>query len=1236
MRYQQYKNKMLKIRKVIGVFYHLRFVIAGVVTAIVAGSIALDVSKGSITETSKFEISYVYGEEIQFSGKAFMGEVTYQFRRKGAGDDAWSEETPKYAGSYEARARSQGNHGYKYSDITTFEIKPYETTFAIKDEKIDFGNEMPELTYTLLPGDHLDENYHVTYDSLVEKTTNANIDIDSLKIYNKDNEDITNSYAITAEPKEITYIPKKITVTFDTPSPYTFNGNPEGFRYDEYSVSGDVPIYNAHVEVTGGISKSDIGSKLNEHTVKVVDNEGNDYTANYEITVKENTITVNKAGPLVISSQTVTPKTYDNKPFDISAFGELTVEGLLTNIHEIRNVQFLNTGVVTCEEANNIDNTYTYDICDKATNEIINPLDYYESVTNNTGKINITKVPITVHAAGVSSVFTNEEVVGYHDGDPITYDGELVGEDFLKVETYSSYTNVGSYNNNYTCKVYRKEMIDEVLTDVDVSSNYDISYVPGNITISVTPLVIAFDGKIETYNGQQQYMYENSNSGYIKEGSLRAGWSLNAVLYKNPNATSPELVTMKDVLGEGEKYKADESNVYLEIRDDKGNLVTNQYRIDKTPGDDGGIYDVTFEFGESVVEKADLDITVTDFDPITFNNKTLSQNVDLSSRVSSTGLMTGDTLKVSYKDDTQKNIKDASDTPYNIGLNIEVINSSTQQSVAHNYKIDYNREPQYSEIAIGKKAITIQTPNVEKYYDGTNALPLSTLNFADGPNGEKITYTNKEYAAPSAEAGLYTYTSFDVSDIKISLNGQDVTSNYDITFLEIGEINIKKRPLEIAQVTNTKDYIFYDKQNHGVFDGSNEITYTQEQKDKGLLTSLGHTLSFTVPQYRFTPGSDLFGNGLTNNEKIDYYGVSILDSEMNSVKDNYDITFKDDYVKINIIKKCIEIISGSNQKVFDGNKMDLYPNCNDGVYYDITNFNTSQFQYSVSRYDESKGENVSTTLNSGHRIQVTKTLSSELDNSMNVGPHSNLFLCRVMDENNNDVSDYYDIFTTPGELRVYKLNINVYCDNRYGEYTGDNITYPTGDLNVTEGTRNSGAYLVFSYAYGVAFDKTAFYQNYSIKASFANPGYPDYYFARLYTFTVDFDIYTTGASPVVYDNTSNVSLNTHHTTYTYNVAPIALTIKQISQGTQAIRLISSGALAQGDVLYFGSDEYVASSARRPRVWTSEFTEENVHIYRGGLGGTEVTGCYDISLVQNGINIDLNKGVNYEKVSLPQL
>ena len=50
MRYQAYKNKMMKIRKVIDFFYRFRFVFIGAAVAIAATVTTLDVSKGSITE----------------------------------------------------------------------------------------------------------------------------------------------------------------------------------------------------------------------------------------------------------------------------------------------------------------------------------------------------------------------------------------------------------------------------------------------------------------------------------------------------------------------------------------------------------------------------------------------------------------------------------------------------------------------------------------------------------------------------------------------------------------------------------------------------------------------------------------------------------------------------------------------------------------------------------------------------------------------------------------------------------------------------------------------------------------------------------------------------------------------------------------------------------------------------------------------------------------------------------
>ena len=51
---------MLRVRKVIDFFYRFRFVFIGAAVVTAATITTLDLSKGSITESSEFEISYTY------------------------------------------------------------------------------------------------------------------------------------------------------------------------------------------------------------------------------------------------------------------------------------------------------------------------------------------------------------------------------------------------------------------------------------------------------------------------------------------------------------------------------------------------------------------------------------------------------------------------------------------------------------------------------------------------------------------------------------------------------------------------------------------------------------------------------------------------------------------------------------------------------------------------------------------------------------------------------------------------------------------------------------------------------------------------------------------------------------------------------------------------------------------------------------------------------------------------
>ena len=1266
MRYQQYKNKMLRIRKVIDFFYRFRFVFAGIIVAIVAGSITLDVSKGSITETTEFQMSYVYGEQITYSGSAFMGTVTYEFRKKGEDDSAWSEETPTKPGQYEARAKSRGNHGYKYSKESSFEIKPYETTFSIKDDSINYGNDQPELNYTLLPGDRFDkDSYKVNYADLTKVTTTASIDKDTLKIFNSNDEEVTDCYAITTEEKEITFIPEKLVFTFDDEEPFTYTGDEENkFTADVYHLTKGEIKYDQHEVLLDRKYGFNPDTFKNEHTFAIRDDEGNDYTDNYIIDCEENTIVVNKAAPLVITSSPLV-KTYNNERFAANQFTIASIEGLLDNVHEIlpEDIVFANTELKTCDEAKAVKykNSFTFKVRDRYTHEEIDPYDYYEDVIINEGEFRIEPIPVTIKSPNISTIFNNKDIKGYNvEEDEIQYVGDLLSGDFPKVESYPVVKEPGKYENHYTCGIYRKQIIDEIEQDVAVSSNYDIHYDYGEINVNITPITIKFTGRTVDYNGEDQYVYTNSNSGAIVSGSVPSGWTYSAKVFENLDTLKPFM--MKTVPGENEeKYKANESNVLFEIWDDEGKPMNDYYDVDYDPNHSNDENcNVLFEFEESTVERINLNITVSDFGEFTYNNKTLVDNLNLDDHVVAEGLMETDKVDVSFGEKEQEAIKNANlDDPedfYNIGLNIKIINKESKLSTAGNYNTTYNREPTNASVRINKKHVTVYTPNTEKYYDGTKDLDLNDIQFTDIRDEENNPITdltvgfnkNKKYEAPSANAGTYVYTSFDKDDLTISYKGQvvhngDTLDNYVIDLVETGEVQIKKRPMSIYQDPNTIDHIFYDGAGHGVFTNSEEIKYTLEAKDQGLLSSQHHALVFNNPQSKDIANDPGIGSGSYYGEGepdlIEYFGVDIIDTDHdnNSVKNNYQLTFTNDYVRINLLKKHIAIQSGYLKKVFDGAVCDLYAGMPANTWIDLSTMDTSQFGHSVTFYDENKGNYVNTSLDANHRIQVKVNIDpDDLDNSRNVGTHTNYYEWRVVKKvGNEDIvlpNDYYIVGAEYGDYKVSKLNINVYRDERIKEYDAQDITYPDRITSIGYDaqqigtqeeayTREKGVYLSFNNVLDtetadpndlVPFNKSVFYDNFTVRAMLNKPAsiLGGYYHVGVYTFDVDFAVcYRT--SGVEYNETDNVELNIKNLSLKYTVTQVYIKFVQtVISGDLEMRILK-GTLADGDVLYFGTERYTAALGKKPRKWAASFELSNVHIYRNGNLDDEVTDCYQI-------------------------
>ena len=115
MRYSSYKARMQKVRKVLDFFHRFRFVFLGIAVVIAASITTLDLTKGNITKVSEFKMNYQYGEKIEFSGSAFMGEVTFEFRKKGT--EQWQDETPTKVGGHQhySGCSDGNNHDDLYS-----------------------------------------------------------------------------------------------------------------------------------------------------------------------------------------------------------------------------------------------------------------------------------------------------------------------------------------------------------------------------------------------------------------------------------------------------------------------------------------------------------------------------------------------------------------------------------------------------------------------------------------------------------------------------------------------------------------------------------------------------------------------------------------------------------------------------------------------------------------------------------------------------------------------------------------------------------------------------------------------------------------------------------------------------------------------------------------------------------------------------------------------------------------
>ena len=239
----------------------------------------------------------------------------------------------------------------------------------------------------------------------------------------------------------------------------------------------------------------DCGTYLNVAVFKILDENGNDVTANYDILQQPGTITI-KPAQLTVYTDSATWE-YDGKIHDHL---EYTVEGLLPG-HQVGK-QFAPGAIAIIQNAGTVENRINLPIVDENGNDVTNNYVF----DNHFGTLEVTKRPATIITNDASWVY-----------DGITHErASFHAENILKQHeagsrNWSKITYVGTKENRCDISiVYRSN--DQSIPQ-DVTDNYDITFVWGTLEITPRPLTIYTDSAQWIYDDQPHdstgYMWSN-------------------------------------------------------------------------------------------------------------------------------------------------------------------------------------------------------------------------------------------------------------------------------------------------------------------------------------------------------------------------------------------------------------------------------------------------------------------------------------------------------------------------------------------------------------------------------------------------------------------------------------------------------------------------------------------------------------------------------------------------------
>lgn len=366
MRYDDYENKLIKRIGLVKTIKKHKILIISILSLLFITLIFFMVGKG-ITLRPKFSQNIEYGSDLELGGGAFMSSYEYQYKNE---DGQWINEAPTEPGEYEVRIVSKGFFGNnRYSDPTTFSIKPRELLIEIKDSSFEYGSLPSVVTNNLNKTDHIDfTDAKVKYEVLENNDILAYYDESTIKIYNDNSLDVTECYSISSIKKNITLTQRDIEITIDS-STKEYDG--DILNSSSYSITNGSLSQSDRLEIVYKGEQLEVGSsQLDAYSVNIY-NEDQDVTSLYNINVISGQISVIKRNLVIETGNLRT--TFDGNEHGSTNF-KITGGNLVPGdkIAVIGSNKYTHAGTYVnhldyiITNSNNVDVTKNYNIKEKA------------------------------------------------------------------------------------------------------------------------------------------------------------------------------------------------------------------------------------------------------------------------------------------------------------------------------------------------------------------------------------------------------------------------------------------------------------------------------------------------------------------------------------------------------------------------------------------------------------------------------------------------------------------------------------------------------------------------------------------------------------------------------------------------------------------------------------------------------------------------------------------------------